>query len=183
MLSLPRCRALACFCRRTSPFRLPKPRSFLDDLPALVKPGGVAVLVSPYSWLKEYTPPSVRKIERRFTVPQRTECVGKAKRVDLSWGEGEEIRIRCPVFFRTFVFLTFACCSRRNWGSSMLPGRRHSPLPLIGTHSPSFFFIKSILYLEVSSCGTLCTWYDFFRSPLQVTMRACVSVFFTVLLE
>ncbi|CBN77361.1 conserved unknown protein [Ectocarpus siliculosus] len=38
--------------------RLPKPRSFLEDLPALVKPGGVAVLISPYSWLKEYTPTS-----------------------------------------------------------------------------------------------------------------------------
>ncbi|CAN0533440.1 unnamed protein product, partial [Laminaria digitata] len=37
--------------------RLPKPRSFLDDLPALVKPGGVAVLISPYSWLAEYTNP------------------------------------------------------------------------------------------------------------------------------
>lgn len=40
--------------------RLPKPQSFLKDLPALVKPGGVAVLISPYSWLKEYTSPSVR---------------------------------------------------------------------------------------------------------------------------
>ncbi|CAM9937137.1 unnamed protein product, partial [Hapterophycus canaliculatus] len=38
--------------------RLPKPRSFLEDLPALVKPGGVAVTISPYSWLKEYTPSS-----------------------------------------------------------------------------------------------------------------------------
>eukprot|EP00903_Cladosiphon_okamuranus_P013496 g12571.t1 len=38
--------------------RLPKPQSFLEDLPALVKPGGVAVLISPYSWLKEYTAPS-----------------------------------------------------------------------------------------------------------------------------
>ena len=42
--------------------RLPKPRSFLDDLPALVKPGGVAVLISPYSWLAEYTNPSVRTV-------------------------------------------------------------------------------------------------------------------------
>lgn len=42
--------------------RLPKPRSFLDDLPALVKPGGVAVLISPYSWLAEYTNPSVRTL-------------------------------------------------------------------------------------------------------------------------
>ncbi|CAM9134685.1 unnamed protein product [Pylaiella littoralis] len=38
--------------------RLPKPQSFLEDLPALVRPGGVAVLISPYSWLKEYTSPS-----------------------------------------------------------------------------------------------------------------------------
>ncbi|CAN0369217.1 unnamed protein product, partial [Discosporangium mesarthrocarpum] len=36
--------------------RLPRPRVFLESLRALVKPGGVAVIVSPYSWLSEYTP-------------------------------------------------------------------------------------------------------------------------------
>ncbi|CAM9248232.1 unnamed protein product, partial [Choristocarpus tenellus] len=36
--------------------RLPRPRKFLESLSALVKPGGVAVIVSPYSWLTEYTP-------------------------------------------------------------------------------------------------------------------------------
>ena len=35
---------------------LPSPRAFLASLPRLVAPGGVAVLVSPYSWLEEYTP-------------------------------------------------------------------------------------------------------------------------------
>ena len=35
--------------------RLPDPRRFLADLPALVKPGGVAVIISPHSWLLEYT--------------------------------------------------------------------------------------------------------------------------------
>lgn len=36
--------------------RLPNPDAFLAQLPALVAPGGVAVLVSPFSWLQEYTP-------------------------------------------------------------------------------------------------------------------------------
>lgn len=35
--------------------RLPKPEAFLDRCKDLVKPGGVFVLVSPYSWLEEYT--------------------------------------------------------------------------------------------------------------------------------
>eukprot|EP00958_Prasinococcus_capsulatus_P000975 scaffold88_cov387-Prasinococcus_capsulatus_cf.AAC.9 len=41
--------------------RLPDPRLFLDRLPTLLNEGavggGVAVLVSPFSWLPEYTPP------------------------------------------------------------------------------------------------------------------------------
>jgi putative 4-mercaptohistidine N1-methyltranferase len=37
--------------------RLPKPRAFLDGLAAVLKPGGVAVVVTPYSWLDEFTPP------------------------------------------------------------------------------------------------------------------------------
>jgi SAM-dependent methyltransferase len=36
--------------------RLPDPMLFLDRLPSILKPGGVVVLVSPYSWLEEYTP-------------------------------------------------------------------------------------------------------------------------------
>jgi len=36
--------------------RLPKPQTFLDRLPKLVRPGGIVALVSPYSWLEEYTP-------------------------------------------------------------------------------------------------------------------------------
>ena len=36
--------------------RLPKPRAFLAALPRLIKPGGVLALISPYSWLEEYTP-------------------------------------------------------------------------------------------------------------------------------
>ena len=36
--------------------RLPDPAAFLDALPALLKPRGVAVLVSPYSWLAAWTP-------------------------------------------------------------------------------------------------------------------------------
>mmetsp|Transcript_13251 Transcript_13251/g.45847 ORF Transcript_13251/g.45847 Transcript_13251/m.45847 type:complete len:290 (-) Transcript_13251:133-1002(-) len=36
--------------------RLPEPQALLQRLPTLVAPGGVAVLVSPYSWLEEYTP-------------------------------------------------------------------------------------------------------------------------------
>ena len=38
--------------------RLPDPRKFLSDVPTLLKPGGCLVLVSPYSWLEEYTPSS-----------------------------------------------------------------------------------------------------------------------------
>lgn len=36
--------------------RLPQPTRFLADLPRLLKPGGIAVLVSPYSWLPSWTP-------------------------------------------------------------------------------------------------------------------------------
>ena len=35
--------------------RLPEPRKFLESLPRLLVPGGVAVIISPYSWLQEYT--------------------------------------------------------------------------------------------------------------------------------
>lgn len=36
--------------------RLPSPRLFIDRVATLLRPGGVLVLVSPYSWLDEYTP-------------------------------------------------------------------------------------------------------------------------------
>jgi SAM-dependent methyltransferase len=36
--------------------RLPDPVGCLDVLPRLVKDGGVVVLVTPFSWLEEYTP-------------------------------------------------------------------------------------------------------------------------------
>ena len=36
--------------------RLPDPMLFLNRLPFIVKPGGIVLLVSPYSWLTEYTP-------------------------------------------------------------------------------------------------------------------------------
>jgi SAM-dependent methyltransferase len=36
--------------------RLPDPRKFLADVPRLLKAGGVLVLISPHSWLEEYTP-------------------------------------------------------------------------------------------------------------------------------
>lgn len=35
--------------------RLPKPREFILKAPALLNPGGRLVLISPYSWLEEYT--------------------------------------------------------------------------------------------------------------------------------
>lgn len=38
--------------------RLPNPRKFLADIPNFLNPGGTLVLVSPYSWLEEYTPVS-----------------------------------------------------------------------------------------------------------------------------
>jgi putative 4-mercaptohistidine N1-methyltranferase len=36
--------------------RLPEPKRFLDRLPALVKPGGVLLMATPFSWLEEFTP-------------------------------------------------------------------------------------------------------------------------------
>jgi putative 4-mercaptohistidine N1-methyltranferase len=36
--------------------RLPNPRDFLRRLPSLLVPGGLVVLISPYSWLPQYTP-------------------------------------------------------------------------------------------------------------------------------
>jgi len=38
--------------------RLPDPRKFLDVLPHLVKPGGVVLFTSPYTWLENFTHPS-----------------------------------------------------------------------------------------------------------------------------
>lgn len=35
--------------------RLPAPAKFLADVARVVRPGGVLALVSPYSWLEEYT--------------------------------------------------------------------------------------------------------------------------------
>ncbi len=45
-----------CIAPPSSWRRLPDPRAFLSSLPRLLHPGGVAVIVSPYSWLEEYTP-------------------------------------------------------------------------------------------------------------------------------
>lgn len=36
--------------------RLPQPMGFLERVPSLLSNGGILVLVSPYSWLEEYTP-------------------------------------------------------------------------------------------------------------------------------
>jgi putative 4-mercaptohistidine N1-methyltranferase len=38
--------------------RLPDPNKFLERLPSLLVPGGLAVFISPYSWLPQYTEPS-----------------------------------------------------------------------------------------------------------------------------
>jgi len=38
--------------------RLPDPRACLDALPEFVNPGGVVVVVTPYSWLEQFTPRS-----------------------------------------------------------------------------------------------------------------------------
>lgn len=35
--------------------RLPNPRKFLQDVSRFLNPKGVLVLISPYSWLEEYT--------------------------------------------------------------------------------------------------------------------------------
>lgn len=37
--------------------RLPEPKKFLDALPRIVKPGGVVVLTTPFSWLEAWTKP------------------------------------------------------------------------------------------------------------------------------
>lgn len=36
--------------------RLPSPRTFLKSVSQFLNPGGMLILVSPYSWLEEYTP-------------------------------------------------------------------------------------------------------------------------------
>jgi ubiquinone/menaquinone biosynthesis C-methylase UbiE len=35
--------------------RLPEPRKFLNALPRIVKPGGIVVLTTPFSWLEAWT--------------------------------------------------------------------------------------------------------------------------------
>lgn len=35
--------------------RLPSPAKFLQSVPSFLKPGGTFILISPYSWLEEYT--------------------------------------------------------------------------------------------------------------------------------
>lgn len=35
--------------------RLPSPRKFLKSVTQFLRPGGMLILVSPYSWLEEYT--------------------------------------------------------------------------------------------------------------------------------
>ncbi len=35
--------------------RLPQPKKFLHDIPQFLRPGGLLILISPYSWLEEYT--------------------------------------------------------------------------------------------------------------------------------
>ncbi|HEV2248545.1 MAG TPA: methyltransferase domain-containing protein [Terriglobia bacterium] len=37
--------------------RLPQPRAFLSQLPRLLSPGGQLLIASPFTWLREYTPP------------------------------------------------------------------------------------------------------------------------------
>lgn len=37
--------------------RLPRPRAFLGELPRLLRPQGVVVLVTPWSWLPAWTAP------------------------------------------------------------------------------------------------------------------------------
>ena len=36
--------------------RLPSPRAFLKSIPNFLNKSGLLVLISPYSWLEEYTP-------------------------------------------------------------------------------------------------------------------------------
>eukprot|EP00455_Lapot_gusevi_P021571 TRINITY_DN2259_c0_g1_i3.p2 TRINITY_DN2259_c0_g1~~TRINITY_DN2259_c0_g1_i3.p2 ORF type:complete len:279 (+),score=118.15 TRINITY_DN2259_c0_g1_i3:33-839(+) len=38
--------------------RLPEPRKFLARLPALVKPGGMLFLATPFTWMEQFTPKS-----------------------------------------------------------------------------------------------------------------------------
>ena len=129
VLPLSPCRALASCRLRTSPFRLPKPRSFLQDLPALVKPGGVAVLVSPYSWLKEYTAPSVRKIERE-ELP-RTEFVGRLTGV------------ACMQYFVWFDARLFRICSSFSDGGYVCFVRRLASALLLFGCRPFFLLVDS----------------------------------------
>ncbi len=37
--------------------RLPQPRAFLSQLPRLLSPGGQLLIASPFTWLREHTPP------------------------------------------------------------------------------------------------------------------------------
>lgn len=59
--------------------RLPNPLDFLNRLPSLVVPGGIVVLVSPYTWLEEYT----SKVNTEHTVGIR--AATNIDFVDICW--------------------------------------------------------------------------------------------------
>lgn len=71
--------------------RLPEPMKFLDRAKDLVKPGGVLVLVSPYSWLPGWTPKEKWLGGFYDTVRRRMHaCSCVCVCVRAVWGRGEQ---------------------------------------------------------------------------------------------
>lgn len=56
--------------------RLPEPMAFLNRLPSLLTRGGLVVFISPYSWLKQYTPKGnwLGELSHLYDIAVRLRC-------------------------------------------------------------------------------------------------------------
>jgi putative 4-mercaptohistidine N1-methyltranferase len=103
--------------------RLPDPRSFLRSLPDLVTQGGVAVLVSPYSWLEQWTP-------KEKWIGGTVDKSGKVTRsFDALRVEMEKDGLFELVKEGDMPFLIREHCRKFQWGCSHLTVWRRMPSP------------------------------------------------------
>lgn len=83
--------------------RLPRPEAFLNQLPQLVKRGGVVALVSPYSWLDEYTPDRSQWLGEVGN--SQAEVVGKMLQLGFSLLEASDMPLLIKEHPRKFQYI------------------------------------------------------------------------------